>query len=236
VYFGTDRDALELKGNQAGTSLSLADLVEFGGGDYYWRIDEVAADGTITTGTTWKFTVPDYLIVEDFESYNDLAEDDPASNRIYLTWMDGFGTTTNGAVAGNLDVPLMAPGRDSAQSMPVSYDNAGKTSEVTKTLTSGKDWTAQGVTKLVVWFSGDSANAADRMYVALGNAIVYHPDDAATQDTGWNEWVIELQDFADQGVALTNVGSITIGFGTRNAPAVDGGIGTVEIDDISLTK
>ena len=244
VYFGTDREAVagadsnspQFQSNQASTNLSLATLVEFGGGDYYWRVDEVAADRTVTAGTIWTFTVPDYLIVDDFESYNDLAEDDPASNRIYLTWIDGFGTTTNGAIAGNLDVPLMAPGRSSVQAMPVSYDNAGKTSEVTKTLTSGKDWTVQGVTKLVVWFRGTSANAPERMYVALGNAVVYHPDDAATQDGGWNERIIELQEFANQGADLTNVGSITIGFGTRNAPVATGGIGTVDIDDIRLVR
>jgi len=174
--------------------------------------------------------------VDDFESYNDIEEGQPDSNRIYLTWIDGFGTTTNGAVAGNLDVPLMEAGRDNAQAMPVDYDNAGKTSEVTKTLTSGKDWTEQGVTKLVVWFSGNSANAADRMYVALGNAIVYHPDNAATQDGGWNEWIIDLQRFANQGADLTNVASITLGFGTRNAPVVGGGKGTVEFDDIRLIR
>jgi hypothetical protein len=66
VYFGMDRGAVanatpsspEFQGNQAGTSLSLAGLVEFGGGDYFWRIDEVEADGTVITGTIWKFTVP----------------------------------------------------------------------------------------------------------------------------------------------------------------------------------
>ncbi len=101
---------------------------------------------------------------------------------------------------------------------------------------SNKDWTVQGVTKLVVWFSGDSANAADRMFVALGNAVAYHPDDAATQDTGWNEWVIDLQEFASQGADLKNLGAITIGLGTRNAPAAGGGIGTVEFDDIRLIR
>ena len=236
VYFGTDRDAMEFKGNQAGTSLSLVDLVEFGGGDYYWRIDEVAADGAATAGTIWKFTVPDYLIVDDFESYNDIDEGEPGSNRIYLTWIDGYGTTTNGSQAGNLDPPFMLQGRESAQAMPLSYDNAGKTSEATRTLTSKKDWTEQGVTKLVIWFSGASGNAADRMFVALGNAVVYHPDDAATQDGGWNEWIIELQEFDDQGVDLTNVGSITLGFGTRGAPVPDGGTGTVEFDDIRLIR
>ncbi|MHC4568623.1 MAG: LamG domain-containing protein, partial [Planctomycetota bacterium] len=98
VYFGTDRDAVagadnaapEFQCNQTGTSLSLAGLAEFGGGDYYWRVDEVAADGTVTAGTVWKFTVPDRLIVDDFESYNDINEGEEGSNRIYLTWIDGF--------------------------------------------------------------------------------------------------------------------------------------------------
>ncbi|MHC4355267.1 MAG: hypothetical protein ACYS0H_21410, partial [Planctomycetota bacterium] len=63
---------------------------------------------------------------------------------------------------------------------------------------------------------------------------VYHPDDAATQDTGWNEWVIDLTEFA--GVDLTNVPSITIGFGTRGAPVATGGAGTVHFDDISLIR
>ncbi|MBL7186313.1 MAG: LamG domain-containing protein [Phycisphaerae bacterium] len=244
VYFGTDRDAVAgadnsspaFKGNQAGTSLSLAGLVEFGGGDYYWRVDEVEAGGTVIAGTIWKFTVPGHLIVDNFESYNDLNENEPGSNRIYLTWIDGFGTLTNGAVAGNLDPPFMSQGRSSAQAMPVSYDNAGKTSEATMTLVSKKDWTEHGVTKLVVWFKGDSANAPDRMFAALGNAVVYHPDDAATQDGGWNEWVIDLQEFATQGANLTNVGSITIGFGTRGAPVATGGIGTVHFDDIRLIR
>ncbi|UCE47095.1 MAG: LamG domain-containing protein, partial [Phycisphaerales bacterium] len=244
VYFGTDRDAVasadnsapQFKGNQTPTSLSLASLVEFGGGDYYWRIDEVEAGGTVHAGTIWKFTVPDYLIVDDFESYNDIDEGQPGSNRIYLTWIDGYGTTTNGSQAGNLDPPFMSQGHSGAQAMPLSYDNAGKTSEATRTLTTKKDWTEQGVTKLVIWFSGASGNAAERMFVALGNATVYHPDDAATQDGGWNEWVIDLQEFANQGTDLTNVGSITLGFGTRGAPVPTGGTGTVHFDDIRLVR
>jgi hypothetical protein len=244
VYFGTDRNAVgtadnaspQYQGNQAGTSLSVAGLVEFGGGDYYWRINEVEADGTVHAGTIWKFTVPNRLIVDDFESYNDIEEGQPGSNRIYLTWIDGFGTTTNGALAGNLDPPFMSPGRNSAQAMPLSYDNAGKTSEATMTLVSKEDWTEHGVTKMSLWFRGDSANAPERMFVALGNAIVYHPDDAATQDAGWNEWIIDLPEFASQGANLSNVLSITIGFGTRGAPVAGGGTGTVHFDDIGLIQ
>ena len=72
------------------------------------------------------------------------------------------------------------------------------------------------------------------MFVALnGNAPVYHDDTAATQTASWTEWVIELQAFADQGVDLTNVNTITIGIGTKGAPAA-GGAGKMYIDDIRL--
>ncbi|KPK43330.1 MAG: hypothetical protein AMJ65_06065 [Phycisphaerae bacterium SG8_4] len=243
VYFGTDRSAVagadnsspEFQGNQAGTSLSAAGLVEFGGGDYYWRVDEVAAGGTVTAGTIWKFTVTDYLTVDDIESYNDLPEDDPESNRIYLVWIDGFGTTTNGAQVGNLDVPLTERSNvhGGLQAMPYSYDNNLKTSEGTLTLTR-RDWTAEGVTRLSLWFRGDAANTAERMFVALnGTAVVYHDDASVTQITKWTEWVIDLTEFA--GVDLTNVNTITIGFGTKNAPAA-GGSGQMYFDDIRLYR
>ncbi|MHC4074455.1 MAG: hypothetical protein ACYTGS_20910 [Planctomycetota bacterium] len=96
-----------------------------------------------------------------------------------------------------------------------------------------RDWTEEGVAKLSLWFRGASANAVDRMFVALGNAVVYHDDPAVTQTTGWNEWVIDLQLFA--GVDLTNVNTITIGFGTKGSPAA-GGAGTVFFDDIRLYR
>ena len=84
-----------------------------------------------------------------------------------------------------------------------------------------------------LWFCGASGNAADRMFAALGNAIVYHDDASVTQITGWNEWVIDLTRFA--GVDLTNVNTITIGFGTKGSPAT-GGTGTVYFDDIRLVR
>jgi len=242
VYLGTDRDAVagadnsspEFQGNQTGTSLSLAGLVEFGGGDYYWRIDEVEAGGTVHAGTIWKFTVPDYLIVDNFESYNNVDPPAESSNRIFDNWIDGFGTTTNGALVGN-DLPPYAEQSivlSGNQSMIYVYDNAGKTSEATLT-PAKRDWTVEGATKLSLSFRGISANAADRIYVALnGTAVAYHDDPAATQLTGWNEWVIDLAVF---GVDLTNVTSITIGIGTKNVPAA-GGAGTLYLDEINLIR
>jgi len=117
--------------------------------------------------------------------------------------------------------------------MNYAYDNANKTSEATLTLVYPKDWTEEGVTRLSLWMRGSSANAADRIFAALGNAVVYHEDPAATQLSGWNEWVIDLTAFA--GVNLTNVNSIAIGIGTRGTLAA-GGTGTMYFDDIRLIR
>jgi len=245
VYLGRDRDAVagadngaaEFQGNQAGTSLSLASLVEFGGGDYYWRVDEVEAGGAVNAGTIWNFTVPDYLIVDNFESYDnvDPPAGQPGQNRIFDKWIDGYGTTTNGALVGNELPPYAEPVivKAGSQSLVYAYDNAGKTSEATLTLTK-HDWTVESVANLSLWFRGASANAADRIYVALnGTAVVYNDDASATQKGGWNEWVIDLAAF---GVDLTNVNTITIGVGTKNAPSASGGTGTMYFDEIRLVR
>jgi len=105
------------------------------------------------------------------------------------------------------------------------------------TLTPARDWTAQGVTSLSLWFRGASANAAEKMYVVLNStAVVYNNDTTATQRTGWTEWLIPLQAFADQGVNLANVTSIAIGFGTRGNTTIAGGTGQMYIDDIRLYR
>jgi hypothetical protein len=57
VYFGIDAtpDAGEFRGNQATTTFSLGTLAA--GTTYYWRIDQVNAQGT-TTGDVWSFATP----------------------------------------------------------------------------------------------------------------------------------------------------------------------------------
>jgi hypothetical protein len=120
--------------------------------------------------------------------------------------------------------------------MPYVYDNNLKTSEATLTLVYPRDWTADGVTKLSLWFRGDYDNAPERMYVALnGTVVVYHADAAVTQIAKWTEWIIDLQEFTSQGMNLGNVNTVTIGFGTKNSP-VAGGAGKMLFDDIRLYR
>jgi hypothetical protein len=102
------------------------------------------------------------------------------------------------------------------------------------TLTSNRDWTVNGINTLTIWFRGDSANAAENMYVALnGSAVVNNDNPDAALANSWTEWNIDLQGFADQGVNLANVTSITLGLGNRANPSA-GGSGMIYFDDIRL--
>jgi hypothetical protein len=72
------------------------------------------------------------------------------------------------------------------------------------------------------------------LYVALnGNAVVNHDSPDAAQKASWTQWNVDLQAFADQGVNLANVNSITLGLGNRSNP-VAGGAGMMYFDDIRL--
>ncbi|MHC4073481.1 MAG: LamG domain-containing protein, partial [Planctomycetota bacterium] len=211
LYFGTDADAVknatatspEYMGNKALGSESYDPGKLTLDMTYHWRVDAIYPDKT-SKGLVWSFETAGFILVDDFESYNDIDPPDPNSSRIFDKWLDGFGTTTNGALVGN-DLPPYAEQtivHGGAQSMPYFYDNNNKTSEATLTLVYPRDWTEGGTTKLSLWFRGASANAADRMFIALdGTALVYHADDAATQTSRWTEWVIDLTEFA--GVDLT---------------------------------
>jgi len=248
LYFGTDKDAVknadtgspEYKGTRdLGSETYDPGMLEWDS-TYYWRIDEVNNTNPDSpwTGNVWSFTTANFLVVDDFESYNDLDPADPESNRIFNVWIDGYDNPANGSLVG-YDTPPFAEQtivHGGNQSMPLYYDNSVGYSEATLTLTYPRDWTEKGVNTLTIWFRGDSANAAETLYVVLnGNAIVTNGNPDAAQLTTWTQWNIDLQAFADQGVNLANVNTIALGLGNRNNP-VAGGSGTMYFDDIRLYR
>ena len=169
VYFGKDKDAVEAAdtgspeymGRQAETSYSLAGLVEFGGGDYAWRIDEVEADGTtIHKGLVWTFSIPSAFIVDDMESYTD-----EEGSRIYQAWTDGYSTGANGSTVGYIEAPFAEKKivHGGKQSMPLDYNNLESPffSEAEQEFDSQEDWTTEGVNTLSVWFRGNARRFAE---------------------------------------------------------------------------
>jgi len=134
---------------------------------YYWRIDEVneANPDSPWTGSVWSFTVGNYLVVDDFESY------DAGNTQIWYYWRDGLGygaPDDPNSYAGNrtgsavgMDETLMPElmiVHSGVQSMPYSYDNNkegyAKYSEAEMTLDYPRDWTEEDVIELTLWFIG----------------------------------------------------------------------------------
>jgi hypothetical protein len=137
---------------------------------YYWRIDEVnnLEPESPWKGIVWSFTTANYVIVDNFEDYDDFC------NRIFYAWKDGYGfsadpacgvTVYNGNGSSSIVGGTQAPFAEQIivhsgnQSMPMVYDNTGATgkarySETQQEWAAAQDWTKDGVKSLTVWFRG----------------------------------------------------------------------------------
>jgi len=91
VYLSTDQQAVTdgsvtaATVNQTSYSPAPLDLSS----TYFWRVDEVnnAETKPVWEGDVWSFTIQDYLVVDDFESYNDILEGDKCTWRLkVLRW------------------------------------------------------------------------------------------------------------------------------------------------------
>jgi hypothetical protein len=240
VYFGTDRATVDAadasdttgvyRGRQGLTSYTPPEGVELGGGPYYWRIDEFNTDGTIGTGRLWSFTVGNYGLVEDFESYNDIPAEQPGSNLVYLTWIDGYDDpATNGSTMGyptgaSMETDIVHGGR---QSVPLLYSNvAVSISEVERTFAVPQNWTSHGLTTLSLWFHGDVTNLGGQLYVKVNGVEVPYDGDAANlMRPIWQVWNIDLTSLSANP---QSVSSLLIGI---RGP---GTTGTLIFDDIRL--
>ena len=242
VYLSTDEQAV--KDDNAPvttvTTTSYGPLSLDLGATYYWKINEVnmAETPVMLNGDVWNFTTPEFLIVDDFESYNDIPAGEEGSNLVYVAWKDGFDNpSVNGSTMGYTEAfqPSMETSLvyDGKQSVPLFYDNATTTySEVTVNVADldvGRDWTKHAVKALTLRFFGDPANILQQMYVKInGSRVTYDGSAEDTRLAGWQMWYIDL---ASTGVSLSNVTELAIGFERIGAL---GGQGMVLLDGIRL--
>jgi len=198
---------------------------------YYWKVNEVNEAEIPTTweSNIWSFTVADFIVVDDFESYNDLDPTDPESNRIFLAWLDGYEVPTNGCLVG-YDQPPFAEQtivHGGKQSMPLAYSNTGGAvySEAKRTFAAPQNWTEAGTQILVLYFHGAEGNTG-QLYVKVdGSKVVYGGDAADIAKVEWKQWNIDL---APLGAGLQNVTKLSIGIDGSGAS------GTLYFDDIRL--
>ncbi len=212
---------------------------------YYWRVDEVLVDTTVQAGPVWSFTT--YLPVDDFESYTD-----EVGQRIFQSWIDGFGYTEPKVVAGNgsgatvgYTEPPFAEQKivhSGLQAMPMDYDNASAPhhSETQRTFLPVADWTVNGADTLVLYVRGKATNTPGQLYVAIKDtynhdAFIIHGDPAVVTRTTWVEWRISLASFRNGGMNLARVNRISIGVSNQDNPGA-GGAGSLYIDDIRVIR
>jgi len=162
VYLGTDAAAVAdanasdttgvYRGRITATSFTPDEDLPWGR-KYFWRIDEINTEGTTTAGKVWTFTVADYLIVDDFETYTDVP-----GEAIFDTWIDGVTNGQSGSTVGNFQAPFAERTivYHGSQAMPLDYNNAKSPwySETERTLAPLENWTFGGVDTLVVHFRG----------------------------------------------------------------------------------
>jgi hypothetical protein len=231
VYLSTDEqkvlDGTALVGTVSEPRFDATNLTKLGQ-THYWKINEVndLADPAVWEGDVWSFTVPESIVVDNFENYSD---DDAAGKAIWQAWTDGFGIANNGSQVGNLEPPyaermIVHGGKNS---MPLFYSNTnGATmSEATLNFDVPQDWTLHGIQTLVLYFHGAIANTG-QLYVKINNAKLTYDDNASDLAIPkWTQWNLDL---ASVNSNLGNVTMLTIGVEGAGAS------GVLYVDDIYL--
>ncbi|MEN6428821.1 MAG: hypothetical protein ABFE13_26030 [Phycisphaerales bacterium] len=184
----------------------------------------------------------DFLIVDDFESYE---SDSDFGHAIWETWYERYLAPCCDIPANiyaSVEFETVHSGR---HSMAVSYDNRGWLfySKIVREWGSQaqsvpQDWTLNGFDTLVLHVHGCPTNAAEPLYVAIedarsGHATAAHPDPNVILASKWIEWRIPLNSLA--GVDMTNVGQLGIGIGQYQS-LVPGGAGRIYVDDIRIAR
>jgi len=222
IYTGTDPNALALLATTEDTTYTESFDLDT---TYYWKVVEVTADGTWESDV-WSFSTQPYIVLEDFEAYDDNVE---AGTTIWQTWIDGLDDSTHGGgVAGNTIAPFAEqtivhhPG----QSLNFFYtnDNASSISEADRTLEPAQNWAGNAIESLSLWFHGAAGNTG-QMYIKIdGTQLLYDGPASDIATPQWQPWNIDL---STAGVDLSNVTVLTVG--------VQGaGSGVVYFDDMRL--
>ena len=191
-------------------------------------------------GNLWDFTTGDFIVIEDFEDYNNY--DTESEDAIFYTWVDGYGIDENGSYVGHdlkenqpiCEEEIVFAGN---WSMPFYFNNeepalASEANAPGMNPKSGR--TMKAPTPSSSTFMEDSSNNAGQLYIDLEDAQevstrIYHPNSVPVFTTEeWQEWEIVLNEVAD--VNLVAIKKMTIG--VENIPGEDDAEGLIFIDSI----
>jgi len=196
------------------------------GQTYQWRVNQVGASGMVE-GLVWTFTTEGTaegcLLVDGFESYaDDWALRDAWPDNIDVLGVEYVFLETSEVYAGG-------------KAMRLEYQNQYPPyfTTTTHTFAVPQDWTRAGLAALYLYLRGEEDNYAQKLYVELEDAevpanshavpAVPEPNAYAVRNESWQEWVIELSEFSDNGVNLAQIKKVIIrvGDGTTSAQPED---------------
>ncbi|MBN1508833.1 MAG: hypothetical protein JW955_18435 [Sedimentisphaerales bacterium] len=205
------------------------------GRTYCWRVDEVNGppDYTIHRGNVWTFTVADYYVIDDFESYTYESPD-----LIAQTWIDGLGLYWPERVVGNGSGSIVglvtAEGDDpfaqtefihsGNQSMRIGYNNSfWENSYVERRFDPPID--CNDYDALSFWGRGEATNTSGQFFVQVNDKKVVLDFDVTSPE--WQQVTIPFSEFVEP-LAFPFVFDFIYG--------IDGaGLGgSIYIDDIRL--
>jgi hypothetical protein len=216
VYFSTDANAVADNSaliNSVSNNSYKVDSLEYGK-TYYWKVTEVNEAQTPSSweGPVWSFSTQEYLVVEDFEDYDDV------NNRIYSTWMD-YSVNNTGMTVGHLEAPFAERSivQSGSQAMYMSYDNDGTVNEGTDYERSGtllyseaerlwqnpQDWTIGELKNLTLYFRGNPVSflesSSGNIVMSGGGSDIWYAAD---------EFRFAWKSFSGDGSIITRVDSI----------------------------
>ncbi|MHC4739955.1 MAG: LamG-like jellyroll fold domain-containing protein, partial [Planctomycetota bacterium] len=207
VYFGTDStpDSGEFQGNQ--TDVTFEPGTMDNDTTYYWRIDEVNAQGT-TTGNVWSFTT---IVAAPGQASSPSPSNSATEVSVDadLSWTAGsgatshdvyFGTTSPGTFQGNQTATTFDPGtmsNDTTYYWRIDEVNAAGT-------TTGNLWsfTTESAAAFLPWTDGfESGDLLTGGWTTSGNASASNKAEytgiygAAIKGTAWMEKAISTAGF-----------------------------------------
>ncbi|MCK4886519.1 MAG: hypothetical protein KAS96_03965, partial [Planctomycetes bacterium] len=172
---------------------------------YYWRVDETDDDDVLWKGDVWSFSSIEYIMVEDFESYD-------SNNPITAVWTDKFGLGDMQILL--MNDPCLSPVNSMRLRHQVPYSPYYAIAN--RSFSPAQDWTVNGVRILTIHYYGDEANFTLPMFVTIGdgttdaNVVIA---DVNTLVEGWQEINVSLPEISAAGVDLNNVSYMEIGLG-----------------------
>ena len=230
VYLGTDATAVanattagpEYRGMTALTDPNFIlplDLIEKGR-THYWRIDETTPRGIIKGDSVRSFLVSKTTPIDTFTYASETA--------LQNVWGAGA-TPDNGSMKTNYN-----------HSTPPYLTEVR--ADVSALQTCSGDWTYGANALLILEVKGHD-NMSDPLWITLeSNAgaqtgTAYYADLRELNQQsyeGSRTWILDLHDFAAQGVDLASITAVSIGVGDKQRPAL-GGAGSVWVDHIRLS-